>query len=386
MYKYLILFVSFFSCQAPNAPTDHSISSTVDKTFEIGTRYYTWQDTDRMDDYYGGYRTINVQIWYPIDARSAASNASIAPYYSNLEKAQSALPHWSDSEVAQVKDIPSNALIDTPILPKKEKYPLVLLSPSLGGNMNQYTFYAEQLAKSGFIVAGVNHLHESEFVIDHAGTVWPANHTFHDSLKTLNIPAQITADEYRAVKGIRQKVLGQDLLFCLDQLAQLKDQNLRQAIDFEAIGVMGHSIGGAAAVYASLLDDRIKAVLNLDGTPPSVALEQGIATPFMFIEDLTDYKHHTGYKKLHARRMRFCEKVRGDAYRVLLPETNHNSFLDIHYHVSDDPADQQKALDVLITTNKYVVFFFSKYLHEQPIFLPPTEETAIEVFTFKIEK
>ena len=72
-----------------------------------------------------------------------------------------------------------------------------------------YTYYAEKLAKCGFVVVGINHLYESEYVIDNNMNIIPANLAFHDSLKTLDIPKQITAEKYREVKGIRQKVLGE---------------------------------------------------------------------------------------------------------------------------------------------------------------------------------
>ena len=115
-------------------------------------------------------------------------------------------------------------------------------------------------------------------------------------------------------------------------------------LDLEKIGAFGHSIGGAASIYTSLLDKRIKAVLDIDGTPPTAALESGMTVPFMFIEDLTDYENHEGYKKMHQRRAEFCEINSSESFRILIGGTNHNSFLDINYHSASDENEKGKSI------------------------------------------
>ena len=279
-----------------------------------------------------------------------------------------------------VQKITTAALVNAPLPDASTQYPLIIFSPSLGRHLAQYTYYAERLAKAGYIVAGVNHLYESEYVVNPQQEVFAARHRFHDSLKTLKIPTQITVDKYREVKGLRQEVLGQDLIFCLNQL---KRSTFAQHIQFNKIGVWGHSIGGSAAIFASFKDARFSAVLDLDGTPPSAAMRQGIQAPFMFIEDLTDYNNHPGYKKLHQRRNGFCQKVSKNAYRVLLAGTNHNSFLDIYYHTARSNHQRQKLLKVLHTTLHYMQGFFDRYLKAQAFELKAGKTKEIEVFTFE---
>ena len=100
-------------------------------------------------------------------------------------------------------------------------------------------------------------------------------------MKTLDIPSQISAEEYRSAKGIRQKVLGEDLIFSMEKI--LASPFFKDHIDKNQVGLFGHSMGGAAAIYAALLDKRIKAVVTMDGTPPSIALSNGLSVPFLFI-------------------------------------------------------------------------------------------------------
>lgn len=355
-----------------------SIPAQAQDDFSVGSRYFQWEDTQRPDPYYGGNRLINVQVWYPIDQSLQTSKFKKAPYYYQIEQAYKKLNNWSVSDVKWAQKISTKTFIQVPIL--KGSYPLIIFSPSLGGNLNQYTYYAERLAKAGYIVAGVNHLYESEYVINAQNKLFTSNHRFHDSLKTLKIPEQITADKYREVKGLRQEVLGQDLIFCLNQL---KNTQLAQYINFNKIGVWGHSLGGAASISASFKDARFSAVLDVDGTPPSIALRKGIKVPFMFIEDLIDYRNHVGYKKVYQRRRNFCKKTSADAYRVMLANTNHNSFLDINYHTARSNSQRQKSLWVLQTTLKYMQGFFDRYLKAKKFELKAQQTKDIEIFTFQ---
>ena len=350
---------------------------------KIGTKSFKWKDSERVDSYYGGNRLLNVQIWYPAIFDEQIKQYANSQYYYEIDNAYKSLENWTDEDYQFVSKIPTKSFINCPISEKQSKYPVLLLSPSLGGNISMYTYYAEKLAKCGFVVVGINHLYESEYVIDNNMNIIPVDLAFHDSLKTLDIPEQITAEKYREVKGIRQKVLGEDLVYCISKLEEINTDEFEGRLDLEKIGAFGHSIGGAASIYASLLDKRIKAVLNIDGTPPTAALESGITVPFMFIEDLTDYENHEGYKKMHQRRAEFCEINSSESFRILIGGTNHNSFLDINYHTASNESEKEKALDVLNQTTDYMLQFFNHYLKQDEISLGETKTDSLEIIKFE---
>ena len=360
-YTLFLLLIVFLGCQSKKIEENQNS--------KIGTKSFKWEDSERVDSYYGGNRLINVQIWYPTNFDEQVKQYTYSKYYYEIDNVYKKLENWTDEDYQIVSKIPTESFINCPISEKQPKYPVLLLSPSLGGNISMYTYYAEQLAKSGFVVVGINHLYESEYVIDNNMNVMPVNVAFHDSLKTLNIPKQITAERYREVKGIRQKVLGEDLVFCMNKLEEINTNEFGGRLDLQKIGAFGHSIGGTASIYASLLDKRIKAVLDIDGTPPTVALENGIAVPFMFIEDLTDYENHEGYKKMHRRRAAFCEINSSESFRILIDGTNHNSFLDINYHTAQDENERKKALGILQQTTNYMLQFFNHFLKQDEMSL-----------------
>ncbi|NRA49232.1 MAG: hypothetical protein HRU12_08865 [Phaeodactylibacter sp.] len=133
------------------------------------------------------------------------------------------------------------------------------------------------------------------------------------------------------------------------------------------------------------MDDRIAAVLDIDGTPPTKAFEDVLEVPFMFIEDLIDYKNHSGYQKVHRRRARFCNSNKADAYRVMIGETKHNSFLDIHYHLAEQMEAKRSALNILNQTANYAHQFFDYGLKGLAMDLPEIQTDTLEIIRYPAE-
>jgi len=379
IFRFLILFLGFLTLtcsqrQSIELEEGHSDNDKI----TIGTQQYLWLDTSRVDEYYGGKRIVNAQVWYP--SIDPFENHVCTPYYFEFRRVYRQLNGWTDEDYQFVDNIKTNSTSGLSIEPSSKKYPLIIFSPSLGGNLSLYTYYAERFSKLGYIVIGINHLYESEYVIAPNNEIHLVDLSFHDSLKTLDIPNQITADEYRRVKGLRQKVLGKDILFSIDKLTN--DPFFEDRIDVNRIGAFGHSIGGAAVIYASMADSIIKAVIDLDGTPPTAALNKGINVPLLFIEDLTDYKNHKGYAKLHQRRNNFCELNKKESWRILFRGIHHNSFLDINYHSANTKEIRKEALHTLNRTFYYMDAFFSHYLNSNPWNIVEVYSDSLEIIKF----
>lgn len=350
----------------------------------LGTEYFNWTDSSRIDPTYGTYRAVQIQVWYHGDTHHLfTASFRTAPYMPYMELAKPYLTHWTETDFKLVDSIETKAYLNVEIYKQAHPYPVVFLSPALGSHTSFYTYMIERLVLQGYVVVGVNHKFESLYTINEASEVTMRNLFYHDSLKNLKIPEDITDDGYRAAKGVRQKVLGEDLIFALNQLERVNKTRFKNSLSLEQVGVWGHSIGGAAAIEAARLDERFVAVVNLDGTPSSWALAEGITPPFMFIEDLTDYQNHSGYKKQFDRRQEFCEKVKGDAYRVLIGNTNHSSFYDFNIHEAQNKEEKADALRVLDTTLRYLSDFFKKYLKKEELVIQTVENKELEVFCFE---
>ena len=64
---------------------------------------------------------------------------------------------------------------------------------------------------------------------------------------------------------------------------------LARRIDASRIGAVGHSLGGKAAVYLAIADERIRACVNLDGWPLHPRAERvGLRVPFLMMEEVRE--------------------------------------------------------------------------------------------------
>jgi pimeloyl-ACP methyl ester carboxylesterase len=120
---------------------------------------------------------------------------------------------------------------------------------------------------------------------------WCPDHTYDCNFTIF--PDGHTADYRSDITGypdsvnIRRQQLNTrvaDIKFILDQL--MADGELNNIIDFEKVGVLGHSYGGATAIQTAYEDDRFKAVLTLDSwmNPlPEHIIQQGINQPFLYL-------------------------------------------------------------------------------------------------------
>lgn len=136
--------------------------------------------------------------------------------------------------------------------PAPGRFPLVLLSPGFSMPRSTLTALADDLAGRGYVVASVDHAHES------IGTEFPG-----DRLLTCAACEQVdTPEEEAAVVRGR----AEDLSFVIDELTNHRRAGmLSRMIDSRRIGIAGHSIGGAAAAATMSADDRVRAGVDLDG-------------------------------------------------------------------------------------------------------------------------
>ncbi|MGD9590639.1 MAG: alpha/beta hydrolase family protein [Pyrinomonadaceae bacterium] len=328
----------------------------------VGVRYYSWADQSRLDKHYGSrsLREVNVQIWYPIK-KSRSINREPASYIPNSEKVLGQINSLSEDNARILANIPTASYLNAVPLFKGSSLPVVVFSPALGGHTSFYTYLAARLASAGYVVVGVDHKYDSLFIVDEKGRVVPRDTSFHDRLKLLKIPEEITADEYRERRGERIRVLGEDLIFVLDRLKGVNASIFKNRLDLGRVGLWGHSTGGAAAIDAAKLDARFAAVVNLDGTPSGWAIREGLRRPFMQVEDLRDLSR-PGNQVQFDMRQEFCAKTTADCYRILLANANHNSYLDTNIHQATNDDQRRSLKRIIDLTSFFMVDFFDRYI------------------------
>ncbi|MBQ5332685.1 MAG: hypothetical protein J6K92_05450, partial [Oscillospiraceae bacterium] len=162
-----------------------------------------------------------------------------------------------------------------------EKFPLVLFSHgSFGYYQSNHSTYAE-LASNGYIVVSTEHPYHSLYTTDTNGNTIIVDTKFMNDVMALNAEgdSEETAYEYSS-KWF--KLRAEDINFAIDSIKSAAGANSlpeywysQQSEDIitalsmtntDKIGIMGHSLGGAASVSAGRTRSDISAVIDLDGT------------------------------------------------------------------------------------------------------------------------
>jgi len=212
--------------------------------------------------------------------------------------------------------IRSGILLDAEPVKDQTPFPVVLLSPGNGTNIEFYASLASEIASHGYVVVGINHPYDVPAVELSDGEVAP-----YDKSQWL-----LDANAHQAYTAERIKVRTVDVSFVLDQL-EIMNSDAKSLfagiLDLDSVAVTGHSLGGITASDACKADPRFKACLNFDGLlnggpfsadASAVPPEQ----PFMFI---------TKESQLHPRLVESFESTK-ESYWIVIHGASHASFTD----------------------------------------------------------
>jgi len=267
-------------------------------------------------------RTVPVSIFYPVDPRTITSSSPAAKY--PLDSCANTLPVSSS---ANWEALGYDRGYEGPAPSGAGPFPLVMMSPGLGGDSSGYVFVGARLATQGFVVATLTHCSES------------------GSDMAVSLLNRI-----------------QDTPFAIDQLL-LKDSTdgelLRGTLDQSRIAMAGHSVGGYLAYalaggddeicdalygvhYAAdtvvyppytcvpaAADPRIKAIVSIDGTSPLMRYHEfaRISVPSLILGEPVERLRIGAGPSLETLNARpHAEIGRSDSYRIDFEDADHMSF------------------------------------------------------------
>jgi dienelactone hydrolase len=261
--------------------------------YEVATASAIWTDPSREERFTaaeGDLRFVNVAFWYP-----------------------------ADYDVT------------------KGKCPLIVFSHGAYGIKGSNTSTYQELASHGYVVCSVDHPYHAMFTKSPNGGIITADSGFMKEI------AQINDEQYpiEAKGKIIQEILSlrvDDINFVLDQIGQMAStagaEQPFAMIDMQKLGLMGHSLGGAAAAEAAKEREDIRAVVNLDGDflgeyvyedgKESYSLEPYSKPILCFWSDLL-YQGISGMGGFP-----FLNQA-PDSYEVHIKGTNHMSYTDLPY-------------------------------------------------------
>jgi dienelactone hydrolase len=340
-------------------------------------------------------RDITMKIWYPAQNKP---DKEYAPYIKNGNQSveELNLPSFYQS-------LQSHAKLNLPLSNAEQKYPILIFNHGWGEHYSQNTVLMEELASHGYIVFSIAHHYEARFSFypDGKTVIFDSNNQsehFQQIMGEQQNPdaiqifrsmysAQSTEQRENVFKRTNElmpafmlkgsKLWAKDITTTIDHLEVLesKKEFFKGRLNLDKIGVFGMSLGGTATGQACLMDDRIKAGINMDGGIFGDILDTRIAQPFMFINSV----RYRGYQNL------FLKRIKNQGIVINIENDEHYNFHDISVLNPDQQMlgtiDGQKMLNIL---NDYTLAFFDKFLKgsETKVFKPGYEKyTNVKIFT-----
>ena len=222
----------------------------------------------------------------------------------------------------------AHSVLEAAVSPVEATYPVVLMKSGIGALATDYTTLAEDLASHGYVVVGSDAPYSAFIVVFPDGRVatrTPAGNPSEDIPET----------ERERVANQLIPVWAADTQFEVNQLERLNvaDPNdpmgkFRGRLNLKALGIFGHSFGGATAAQFCHDDRRCKAGINLDGAPFGTVVQEGLHQPFAFF--LSDHSKEPNAESLPilTRIQSICERDKGGCQQMTLRGSGHFNFSD----------------------------------------------------------
>lgn len=158
------------------------------------------------------------------------------------------------------RTVRAHACSDVPILAGSGRFPVIVFSHGLGHTHFSYRSIIEDLVSHGHVVVAIDHTHGGRGVHFPDGEV----------VKRDNSRWFTGVDPARNMQAAKEypRFWAEDTRLVIDMLGDASSaiqREIQGRIDTARMIYAGHSFGGITAVYAAMIDPRIKGAINLDG-------------------------------------------------------------------------------------------------------------------------
>ena len=327
----------------------------------VGTTSLYLKDASRPDPWAAGVsaRELMVSLWYPATPSDGRRARYMTPAESELQLTGRGITGVPQDALSTVR---TNAVTDATPAGRQRALPLAVLSPGFTNPRSTLTALAEDLASHGYVVAGIDHTYES------FATAFPDG----------RVTTCLARETPRRGKGFWEKVVAgraADVSFVLNELTGAHPAWPGAGlIDPSRIAMVGHSVGGAAAITGMLADSRIRAGIDMDGATHAQIPDDGLSRPFLFLGKQSNYTPGfggsiPGKPGPASTWERDWELLTGWKRWLLVARAIHASFTDLALLADQIGIDigaglpGARSLDI---TRAYVRAFFDQHLRGQP--------------------
>ena len=258
--------------------------------------------------------------------------------------------------------------------------PLVIFSHGAFGYYQSNASTYMELASRGYVVASLDHPYHSFFTKDSEDKLVTVDPEFFQNAMYIGgNDNNMSEEDVFMITSEWMDLREADVNFVIDEL---KDgdygQEWGRLMDTSRIGLMGHSLGGAAAVTVGRRED-VSAVIDIDGSMLGeqtgvqdgmpVVNEEPYTTPLLSIDNETHHQECTeareaGYPYannviLDNATEGFSTYIRGAAHMDLTDLPLFSPFLSGMLNTSESTVNNEECID---TVNALVLDFFDCYL------------------------
>ena len=285
---------------------------------------------------------------------------------------------------ANIGDFPRNSM------------PLVIFSHGAFGYYQSNTSTYMELASHGYVVVSLDHPYHSFFTKDTSGKSITVDPEFFKTALSVG-GSDVPESEIYDITSEWMRLRTADMNFVIDELKKAGSDNslsaawffdnkdkdilmsVLKAADFDEIGLMGHSLGGAAAVTVGRRAD-ISAVIDIDGTMlgEETGVEDGVVqineepyeTPLLAIDN---EEHHQSQvdaaRNSYAYANNVVLKNAVCGYETYFKNAGHMNFTDLPLispalanMLGTGSVDSGECID---TMNSIILRFYDCYLKDQ---------------------
>lgn len=304
-------------------------------TYAIDTARHTYTDWQRSEPYAGSgeYRSVNVACWYPQNV---------------------------DGD---------------------ETYPLVMFSHGgLGTETSNESLYLE-LASHGYVVCSIGHPYHALWTKNEDGRITIVNMEYFQELQR----EDAKRDKEQSFRYYRKwmETRTDDINFVMDTLldkASSGTEGMYGLIDVERLGVMGHSLGGSAALAIPRQRDDIDAVIALEApylydivgvkNNAFVFTNEHYPVPVMNVYSGASWSHLSEWAQ-YARNYELLSETQTTAFNLHLSGAGHFSLTDLSLaspllvRFLEGGESTRNSAEYLQDLNKACLEFLDRYLKQQ---------------------
>lgn len=346
--------------------------------YKVGVVTFHTEDVSRKETFVdAGNRQLTLHVWYPADANGACRPAEYLagkmPFLRQAFGVQ--YPKLSPFANCLLKDMHTHACRDVELSHEQERYPVIIFSHGLlGFPSDGYTTIMEELASQGFIVVGIDHTYHNLVTINSQGSPI-SSVTLIAKFQSMSTMDQMI---FQAAGVDRYKADVRHVLDVLEQYNSDESSKLYHKLDFEHVGVMGHSAGGTAAIEVSRIEPRIKACINLDGWYDHVIGWEPMNVPTLLLfgsesrevseptqeylerKQLTREQYYEREKRIEEHMKSICQEK--DCIMQIIEKAGHGDFSDeVLFKWPLRAWNARESYGLMREINGIIVAFFKKH-------------------------